>query len=87
MNHYAFLPVYIFRRLFRIGKAEANSAIDKMEDPIKMTEQGIVICGHGIRDKDAEAKFGLIADALKNFMTYQSNMGSWNLQHRIYIWG
>jgi len=31
----------IFRRLFRIGKAEANSAIDKMEDPIKMTEQGI----------------------------------------------
>ncbi|CAM1349189.1 MULTISPECIES: PspA/IM30 family protein [Tenacibaculum] len=31
----------IFRRLFKIGKAEANSAIDKMEDPIKMTEQGI----------------------------------------------
>ncbi|SEC88970.1 phage shock protein A (PspA) family protein [Tenacibaculum sp. MAR_2009_124] len=31
----------IFRRLFRIGEAEANSAIDKMEDPIKMTEQGI----------------------------------------------
>lgn len=31
----------IFRRLFNIGKAEANSAIDKMEDPIKMTEQGI----------------------------------------------
>ena len=31
----------IFRRLFNIGKAEANSTIDKMEDPIKMTEQGI----------------------------------------------
>ncbi len=31
----------IFRRLFNIGKAEANSAIDKLEDPIKMTEQGI----------------------------------------------
>lgn len=31
----------IFRRLFRIGKAEAHSTIDKMEDPIKMTEQGI----------------------------------------------
>jgi len=30
-----------FRRLFKIGEAEANSAIDKMEDPIKMTEQGI----------------------------------------------
>lgn len=31
----------IFRRLFRVGKAEAHSAIDKLEDPIKMTEQGI----------------------------------------------
>lgn len=31
----------IFRRLFRIGKAEAHSALDKLEDPIKMTEQGI----------------------------------------------
>lgn len=31
----------IFKRLFKIGQAEANSAIDKLEDPIKMTEQGI----------------------------------------------
>lgn len=31
----------IFRRLFRIGKAEAHSALDKLEDPIKMTEQGV----------------------------------------------
>ena len=31
----------IFKRLFKIGEAEANSAIDKLEDPIKMTEQGI----------------------------------------------
>jgi phage shock protein A len=31
----------IFKRLFKIGESEANSAIDKMEDPIKMTEQGI----------------------------------------------
>lgn len=31
----------IFKRLFKIGKAETNSAIDKLEDPIKMTEQGI----------------------------------------------
>ncbi len=31
----------IFRRLFKIGQAETNSAIDSMEDPIKMTEQGI----------------------------------------------
>ncbi|MEO1050326.1 MAG: PspA/IM30 family protein [Bacteroidota bacterium] len=31
----------VFKRLFNIGKAEAHSAIDKLEDPIKMTEQGI----------------------------------------------
>lgn len=31
----------IFKRLFKIGEAEAHSAIDKMENPIKLTEQGI----------------------------------------------
>ncbi len=30
-----------FKRLFNIGKAQANSVLDKMEDPVKMTEQGI----------------------------------------------
>jgi phage shock protein A len=30
-----------FSRLFKIGQAEAHSAIDKLEDPIKLTEQGI----------------------------------------------
>ncbi len=31
----------IFSRLFSLGKAEANTVLDKLEDPIKMTEQGI----------------------------------------------
>lgn len=31
----------IFNRIFRVGQAEANSALDSLEDPIKMTEQGI----------------------------------------------
>jgi len=31
----------IFKRLFKITEAEAHSAVDKLEDPIKMTEQGI----------------------------------------------
>ena len=31
----------VFKRLFKVGTAEAHSAIDKLEDPIKMTEQGI----------------------------------------------
>ena len=31
----------IFKRLFKMGEAEAHSAIDKLENPIKLTEQGI----------------------------------------------
>jgi phage shock protein A len=31
----------LFKRLFTLGKAEANSVVDLLEDPIKMTEQGI----------------------------------------------
>ncbi|MGL1887608.1 MAG: PspA/IM30 family protein [Reichenbachiella sp.] len=31
----------VFNRLFKIGEAETQSAIDKLEDPINMTEQGI----------------------------------------------
>ena len=31
----------IFSRLFKVGQAEANSLVDKLEDPIKLTEQGI----------------------------------------------
>jgi phage shock protein A len=30
-----------FRRLFSLGSSEAHSIIDKLEDPVKMTEQGI----------------------------------------------
>jgi len=31
----------VFKRMFNVGVAETHSAIDKLEDPIKMTEQGI----------------------------------------------
>ncbi|MDH5379323.1 MAG: PspA/IM30 family protein [Cyclobacteriaceae bacterium] len=31
----------IFKRIFKIGQAETNSALNQLEDPIKMTEQGI----------------------------------------------
>ncbi len=46
-----------FRRLFNLGNAEAHSIIDKLEDPVKMTEQGI-------RDlkKDLEAAKGSFAE-------------------------
>ncbi|NQZ75798.1 MAG: PspA/IM30 family protein [Ekhidna sp.] len=31
----------VFKRFFKIGEAETHAVIDKLEDPIKMTEQGI----------------------------------------------
>lgn len=31
----------IFKRLFKVGEAEAHSAVEKLENPIRMTEQGI----------------------------------------------
>ena len=31
----------LFSRVLRLGKAEAHAVVDKFEDPIKMTEQGI----------------------------------------------
>ncbi|MBI9069992.1 MAG: PspA/IM30 family protein [Melioribacteraceae bacterium] len=31
----------IFQRVFKMGQAEAHSIADKLEDPIKLTEQGI----------------------------------------------
>lgn len=31
----------IFKRLFNVGKSNVHAVIDQMEDPIKMTEQGI----------------------------------------------
>jgi len=31
----------IFKRLFKVGQAEAHNVVDKLEDPIKMSEQAI----------------------------------------------
>ena len=31
----------IFRRMFKVAESHAHSAMDNLEDPIKMTEQGI----------------------------------------------
>lgn len=48
----------IFSRLFSMIKAESHAAIDKIEDPVKMTEQGI-------RDlkKDLESNLRSMAEA------------------------
>ena len=31
----------IFQRIFKVTQSEAHASMDKFEDPIKMTEQGI----------------------------------------------
>jgi phage shock protein A len=31
----------LFRRIFKVGEAEAHNMVNRLEDPIKMTEQGI----------------------------------------------
>ena len=31
----------LFRRMFKVAQAESHAAMEKFEDPIKMTEQGI----------------------------------------------
>ena len=45
----------IFSRIFKVSSAEAHSLVDKLEDPVKMTEQGI-------RDLKND-----LAEALKSF--------------------
>ena len=42
----------LFNRMFTWGKSEAHSAMDKIEDPVKMTEQGI-------RDMKKDLEIGL----------------------------
>jgi phage shock protein A len=31
----------VFQRMFKIGQSQAHAALDNLEDPIRMTEQGI----------------------------------------------
>ena len=47
----------VFQRLFKFGQSEAHAVLDKFEDPIKMTEQGI-------RDlkRDLQSSMGSLAE-------------------------
>jgi phage shock protein A len=80
----------IFKRIFKIGQAEAHSVVDKFEDPIKMTEQGIrdlkkdlqeamtslaEVKGISIRTrKEAEGKKKLAADYERKAMLLLQKM-------------
>lgn len=54
-----------FKRLFKIGQAEANAALNKLENPIAMIEQGIADM-RGDLSKYAEAKAQVKALAIKS---------------------
>ena len=57
----------IFKRLFKIGQAEAHSKIDKLEDPIKMTEQAIRDLKNDLRESiEALAEVKALAIRAKN---------------------
>ncbi|MCG8578314.1 MAG: PspA/IM30 family protein [Bacteroidales bacterium] len=62
----------VFSRLFRIGTAEAHSAIDKLEDPIKMTEQGIRDLKVNL-DDSLKALAEVKALAIRSKNDYESN--------------
>ncbi len=86
----------IFSRLFKIGQAEAHSVVNKFEDPIKLTEQGIrdlkkdlqgamtslaEVKGIAIRTrKDANDKKKLAADYERKAMLLLQKMQSGALE-------
>src|ERR671923_2368030 len=39
--HRGDMVMSIFQRLFKVGQSEAHAIVDKLEDPIKLTQQGI----------------------------------------------
>ncbi|CAN2041021.1 phage shock protein A [Candidatus Magnetomoraceae bacterium gMMP-15] len=81
-----------FKRIFKIGQAEVHAVMDKMEDPIKLTEQGIrdlktdlkgameslaEVKGIAIRTRrDADNKKNLAADYERKAMMLLQKMQS-----------
>ena len=86
----------IFKRIFKVTQAETHAVIDKIEDPIKMTEQGIrdlkkdlqqamsslaEVKGMAIRTRrDAEGKKKLAADYERKAMMLLQKMQSGELE-------
>ncbi|MEM7736429.1 MAG: PspA/IM30 family protein [Deinococcota bacterium] len=66
-----------FSRLFKVAQSEAHSVVDRLEDPIKMTEQGI----RDLRETLQEALTGLaqvkaVANRLKHDLDEQKAIAS-----------
>lgn len=57
----------LFKRIFRIGQAEIHAAVEKMEDPVKMTEQGLRELREDLADAtEAYAKVKALAIRTEN---------------------
>lgn len=57
----------IFKRLFTVGKSEANNAIDKMEDPVKMAKQVI---------RDLEGQLSKALESLAKMKSLDNRLGA-----------
>lgn len=67
----------IFKRLFTMASSEAHSAIDKFEDPIKMTEQGIRdLRGDLQKSMQSLAQVKALTIRMKNDLSEQKNIAA-----------
>jgi phage shock protein A len=62
----------VFKRLFKVGEAEAHSAMDQLENPIKMTEQGIRDLKKDL-DESLKAMAEVKAMAIRSKNDFQTN--------------
>ena len=62
----------VFRRMFKVGESEVHSAIDKLENPIKMTEQGIRDLKKDL-DSSLKAMAEVKAMAIRSKNDFQTN--------------
>lgn len=69
----------IFRRLFKISQAEAHSAVDQLENPIRLTEQGIRDMKEELdKSLHALAEVKALAIRARNDMeSYNNAAGDW----------
>jgi phage shock protein A len=67
----------LFSRIFRLGKAEAHSIVDAIENPIKMTEQGIRDLKKGLQESmHSLAQVKGVVMRLRNDAENQKKMAS-----------
>jgi phage shock protein A len=67
----------IFQRIFKLGQSEAHSIVDSLEDPIKMTEQGIRDLKKGLeKSMSSLAQVKAVTIRLKKDAENQKNLAN-----------